>query len=45
MSEPATSPVGQRVPVTRARRIPTRYWVLTLIFVITTLNYADRRAS
>ncbi|MDA3647441.1 MFS transporter [Saccharopolyspora indica] len=43
MSDTATaSTVGRAGAPTSRRRIPTRYLVLSLIFIITALNYADR---
>ncbi|WP_028921284.1 MFS transporter [Pseudonocardia acaciae] len=43
MSETGTAPaVSPARPARGWRRIPTRYLVLTLIFVITSVNYADR---
>ncbi|MEK6349007.1 MAG: MFS transporter, partial [Burkholderia sp.] len=29
-------------PATTAKRTAVRYWILLMIFVVTTLNYADR---
>ncbi|KAA5828321.1 MFS transporter [Saccharopolyspora hirsuta] len=42
MSDTATASTVGRAGAPISRRIPTRYLVLALIFIITALNYADR---
>ncbi|CAM03866.1 ACS family glucarate transporter-like MFS transporter [Saccharopolyspora erythraea NRRL 2338] len=44
MSDNTTASSGGQTaaPATTGRRVPTRYLVLALIFIITALNYADR---
>ncbi|GAA4617433.1 MFS transporter [Saccharopolyspora hordei] len=42
MSDTAAAPEVGRAGTTTGRRVPTRYLVLALIFIITALNYADR---
>ncbi len=41
-SEPGHSPAAEDSAVPRGRRVPTRFVVLAVLFIITAVNYADR---